>query len=502
MRSARGLTLGIGILVLAGRLPVGAAEPAKRLTDDPGVASAIQVFDLWVARTAADREQPGVSVGIVHDQDLIWSKGYGFADLAKKTPATAATDYRIASLSKLFTATAILQLRDAGKLQLDDPVAKWLPEFAPAHVDAGSPVITIRHLLTHTSGLPREVDGTYWNDLKFPSREEMEKLLNSAGVVGPPEKDWKYSNVALSLAGYVVEKASGEPYADYVTRHVLQPLGMTSTYVIPPRELKTLATGYGRRVPGKPRRVEGFLDAAYMVPAASLASTVEDLARFAQLQFRNESASAAAASAASAAVTSESAQILKASTLREMQRAQWVEPDWKSGWGLGWGVSRRDDQTRIGHGGAVPGHRTQITLIPAQKFGVIVLTNAADGQPSRYANAAIKMVAPAIEKASKAAEKTEAPKPDAAAWAKYVGTYGWEDDVAFVMVIDGELCVVDPTDDDPWEGRVRLEPVPGTSDAFRMKSGSQQGEIVRFGLDADGKVVRMSEPGDYMLRQK
>ena len=76
MRSTRGLRLGIGILVLAARLPVaaGAAEPAKRLTDDPGVASAIQVFDLWVARTAADREQPGVSIGIVHDQDLIWAK--------------------------------------------------------------------------------------------------------------------------------------------------------------------------------------------------------------------------------------------------------------------------------------------------------------------------------------------------------------------------------------------------------------------------------------------
>ncbi|HEY2797061.1 MAG TPA: serine hydrolase domain-containing protein [Thermoanaerobaculia bacterium] len=502
MRMTRGLGILMGTLLLAPGHPVAvaAAEPAKALIDDPGVASAIQVYDAWVARTAADREQPGVSIAIVHDQDLVWSKGYGFADLAKKTPATPGTDYRIASLSKLFTATAILQLRDAGKLQLDDPVAKWLPEFAPAHVDANSPVITVRHLLTHTSGLPREVEGTYWNDLKFPSREEMEKLLNASGVVGPPESEYKYSNVALSLAGYVVEKASGEPYADYVTRHILQPLGMSSTYVIPARALKTLATGYGQRVPGKPRRVKAFLDAAYMVPAASLASTVEDLARFAELQFR--SGTAPADSAAPAAAASGNAQILRASTLREMQRVQWLEPDWKSGSGLGWAVSRRDDQTRIGHGGAVPGHRTQITLIPAQKFGVIVLTNAADGQPGRYANAAIKIVAPAVEKAAKAsAAKTEGPKPDVSAWSKYVGTYGWEDDVSLVMVIDGELCVVDPTDDDPWEGRVRLEPMTGSPDTFRMKSGSQQGELVRFTTDASG-VLRMSEPGDYMLKLK
>ena len=492
MRST-GLRLGIGILLLAGRLPAGAAEPAKRLADDPEVASAIQVFDAWVARTVSDREQPGVSIGIVHDQDLIWTKGYGFADLAKKQPATPATAYRIASISKLFTATAILQLRDAGKLQLDDPVAKWLPEFAPAHVDAGSPVITIRHLLTHTSGLPREVDGTYWNDMRFPSREDMERTLNTMGVVGPPENEWKYSNVAVSLAGYVVEKASGEPYADYVTRHVLEPLGMTATRVIPTRDMASLATGYGARTPGKPRTVRPFLDAAYMTPAANLASTVEDLARFAELQFRNGATPSDAATGG--------APVLRAPTLREMQRVQWLRPDWKSGWGLGWGVFRRNDETRIEHGGSVPGHRTQITLIPANKFGVIVLTNAADGQPGRYVDAALKVVEPAVEKAFKASHPPVAPKAETE-WSKYVGTYSWESDVALVMILEGELCVVDPTDDDPWEGRVRLEPVPGVPDAFRMKSGSQQGEIVRFGLDAEGRVVRMSEPGDYMLRQK
>src|SRR6185369_15827095 len=134
---------------------------------------AIQVFDAWVARTVSDREQPGVSIGIVHDQDLIWAKGYGFADLAKKQPATPATAYRIASISKLFTATAILQLRDAGKLQLDDPVAKWLPWFKIKNAHPEGPVITIRHLLTHTSGLPREAAGVNWSDLTMPKREEM-----------------------------------------------------------------------------------------------------------------------------------------------------------------------------------------------------------------------------------------------------------------------------------------------------------------------------------------
>jgi len=101
MRSIRAFGFGLGVLVLAGPLPASEqAKPLTSLSADPGVAQAIQVFDAWVARTVADREQPGVSIGIVHDQDLIWSKGYGFADLAKKTPATPATAYRIASISK------------------------------------------------------------------------------------------------------------------------------------------------------------------------------------------------------------------------------------------------------------------------------------------------------------------------------------------------------------------------------------------------------------------
>lgn len=481
MRSIRKASVALVVLCAAGTL--AAADAPKPLVENPGVASAIAVFDAWVTRTAADRDQPGISIGIVYDQDLIWSKGYGFADLAKKTPAKPSTAYRIASISKVFTATAILQLRDAGKLDLDDPVSRWLPEFAPAHVDPASPVIRVRHLLTHTSGIPREVEGGYWNDMKFPSREEMQRLLNRAGVVGPPETEYKYSNVALSLAGYVVEKASGEPYADYVTRHILQPLGMSSTRVIPTRDMAGLATGYGRRMSGQPRRVKPFLDTAYMVPAANFASTVEDLARFASLQFRDGAAGGP--------------QILSGPTLREMQRVHWLQPDWKGGRGLGWAVSRRDDKTRIGHGGSVPGHRTQITLIPAEKFGVIVLTNAADGKPGSYVDTAIKIVAPAV---AKAAAKPVPPPQTEAAWSKYVGTYGWEDDAALVMLLDGELCIVDPSEDDPWEERVRLEPV--AADTFRMKTGSQQGELIQFTLDASGNVVRMSEPGDYMLRQK
>ena len=121
----------LGLLVTSCGAPVFAQNGSTNqpLARRPEVAAAIAVLDAWVAATAASREQPGLSLGIVYDQDLIWAKGYGFADLATKVPAKPSTVYRIASISKLFTTTAILQLRDAGKLQLDDPVAKYLPWF-------------------------------------------------------------------------------------------------------------------------------------------------------------------------------------------------------------------------------------------------------------------------------------------------------------------------------------------------------------------------------------
>ncbi len=461
-------------------VPLKAADAP--LAQKPEVAAALEVFDAWANWTVRNREQPAVSIGIIHDQDLIWAKGYGYADLQKKTPATPATAYRIASISKTFTAHALLQLRDAGKLQLDDPITKWIPELKLAKVDPQSPPITIRHLLTHTGGIPREVDGTYWNDMNFPSREAMLPVLAKMGVVWAPEKEWKYSNVALSLAGYIVEAASGEPYAEYIARHILAPLQMNGTRVIPPRDMPTLAVGYGMRVAGASRRVEPFFNGAYMTPASNLASTVEDLAKYVELQFRTGPAGGA--------------QILKGSTLAEMQRIQWLRPDWKSGWGLGWGISRRDDQTRIGHGGSVPGHRTQISFVSADKFGVIVLTNSADGRPGTYVNQAYAIVAPAIAKAT-AAEKTAATAESS--WSKYTGVYTWEDEEIHVAVLDGKLSMFDPAEDNPWETKVTLEPVSGN--VFRQVGGDAAGETVTFITDSSGKVTRLEAPGYYLVRR-
>src|SRR5262249_58432312 len=122
------------------------------------VTDRVRLLEAWIDSQIAYRGQPGLSIGVVHDQELVWTKGFGHADTDRRIPATPDTLFRIASITKTFTATAIMQLRDQGKLQLDDPVTKHLPSFAVRPREPGGQRITIRHLVTHVSGRPREAD--------------------------------------------------------------------------------------------------------------------------------------------------------------------------------------------------------------------------------------------------------------------------------------------------------------------------------------------------------
>jgi CubicO group peptidase (beta-lactamase class C family) len=454
------------------------------LAERSEVAAALAVLDAWVGATVAQREQPSLSIGIVYDQDLIWANGYGYADLAKRVPATPATLYRIASISKLFTATAVMQLRDAGKLRLDDRVAARLPWFAIRDTFADDQEMTIRHLLTHTSGLPREVDGVNWSEYRFPAQESMVRSLPGQLMVYPVGTEWKYSNLALSLAGEIVAHASGEPWPQYIERHILRPLGMGSTMAAPRPLQPGLAVGYGRRVAGQARDVEPVVDVGAEAPAGNIASSVQDLAKFVSLQFRASSAG--------------DPQVLKGSTLREMHQVQWLRPDWTGGWGLGFAVRRVDGQTRVGHSGSLPGHRSQIQFAPATKLGVIVLTNANDGDPMRYVDQAFRLVGPAL---AKVVDSTKAPRRPDPSWARYVGTYTWKHADVNVLVLNGELTMIVPDAENPWETRFLLRPV--ARHTFRIVptgfTTGPVGELLTFDLDSAGSVRRVNTPNWYWV---
>jgi CubicO group peptidase (beta-lactamase class C family) len=455
------------------------APPAK-VGEQEEVASSIRLLEAWIESQLAYRGLPGMSVAIVHDQNLVWAKGFGYADIDKKVPATPGTIYRIASISKVFTAVAIMQLRDQGKLNLDDPVEKYLTWFKLKNASPDAPPITIRHLLTHTSGLPRESAFPYWSDFKFPTRPEMIKALAGQEAVYPPETKWKYSNLGLAVAGEIVIAVSGEPFDAYVQKHIFDPVGMKSSSVgVPEGNRSKLATGYGRRMPDGKRAVQPYTDAQGIAPAAGLASTVEDLARFASLQFRSGPAAGS--------------QVLKGTTLQEMHRVHWLMPDWKSGRGIGFQIIHREDGDLVGHGGWVAGYQTSVYFRPKDKIAVVAMINADDGlpypgSPDSVVDRAFKWVGPAISKATEPA-RDEKPRPE---WQKYVGKYRspWAD--SQVLVMNGKLVLINPTEQDPTGSLATLVPV--AEHVFRMEDGSPSGphgERVVFELGKDGKVVRV-----------
>ena len=329
----RAATIVAGALVIAPlvSLPAqGRSSPAE----DPDVLGAERLFSAWLEGQLAFRNLPGVVVGVVADQELVWTAGFGFADTQAKTPMTAATRFRMASHSKLFTATAIMQLREQGKLRLDDPVSKYLPWFRVKPAEPDDPPVTIEELLTHSSGLPREA-GPHWTTYEFPTEEQLEALMAERQAAFPPEVRFKYSNLAYTLAGKIVESVSGERWADYVRKNIFEPLGMSESSV--DQNVPGLAKGYGRRMPDGSRAVMPFIDARSMASATGITSTVGDMARFVSAQFRTGPRGGD--------------RILSTASLREMHRVRVLENTWTRGNAIGFAVSRVGDKTYIGHGG-------------------------------------------------------------------------------------------------------------------------------------------------------
>jgi CubicO group peptidase (beta-lactamase class C family) len=206
------------------------------------------------ARAAAFVKQhrlPGAAVGVVHGESLAWAAGLGYADVASCTASDSVTLYRVASITKTFTGTAILQLRDEGRLHLDDPAVIYLPEIGAVSSPFGAvETVTIRRLLSYESGLQGEPPGTDWTTPRYEGliQRNLERATEVATTM-PPNAQSKYSNLGYQLLGEVVARVSGIPYVEYVRTHILDPLGMHDSGFEPlPAELKDrLATGYAAR---------------------------------------------------------------------------------------------------------------------------------------------------------------------------------------------------------------------------------------------------------------
>ena len=467
---------------------VAFAEPV-RVGHDPRVQDAFGLWAEWVEYQASLARIPGVSLGLVQDQELVGTHTFGYANPEKRVPATADTIYSICSISKLFTAVGVMQLRDEGRLRLDDPVADHLDWFNIENRHPDGEAITVRGLLTHAAGLPRESDFPYWTDpdFPFPTREQIRRRLGEQATLYPAARYFQYSNLGLALAGEVIVAATEQPYDDYIRRQLLAPLGMANTYTEIPVELhgERMAVGHsalqrdGSRQPVAPFQARGI------APSAGFASSVDDLAKFAMWQFR--------------VLGAQSDPVLRPASLREMHRVQWVDPDWNTTWGLGFGIAREGNRTFVRHSGGCPGYVTEFRLDPAERIGAIVLTNANGAEVRFYASKAFELVGPAIAAAREEAAPAPERDPDLD---RYTGNYGsiwyetavsrWEDGLALLQ-LDSR---------DPAGELVRLRQV-GEHTFRRIREDDESlGEEVYFELGPDGEVVRYRRHSIWQDRRR
>jgi len=435
-----------------------------------------------IIRTLERERVPGAAIGIVRDQELAWSRGFGYADLASDRAVDAGTLFRCGSITKTFTATALMQLRDEGKLGLDDPIMRYIPGFSAVKAKFGAPEnVTIRRLLTHTSGLSGEGPDNGWERLEFPPIEEMIAALPRTEILIEPETQYKYSNLGYALLGEVIARVSGQPYADYIQRNLLQPLGMNgSGFSLTDAMRPRMATGYTiRAVEGEPQiaphpQLNGWN------AAGSLYSSVNDLARWISLQFRTK------------APARGGTQVLKGASLSAMHRVQFMEPNWSMGYALGWRADRRGENIYLHHSGGIHGFLTKISFNKLHRLGTIVLTNGNPHMASEMVGAELlEALIPAIRAATDSAQSLSKPVPTPEKFRRFIGRY--EDPqmggILWIVSRKGEMVILNP-------GSATFPPAPGqrliaTDDplVFTVESGRPAGEPLVFRVGNDGKVV-------------
>ena len=370
-------------LCLAFNYPTGSTaatrvlgEPSSQATTAPSkdYATAVEMLERFITHEMADKELPALSIALVDDQQIVWAKGFGFADPKGKVPATAETVYRVGSVSKLFTDIAVMQLVEQGKLNLDTPVNRYLPDFRPLNPFAKR--ITLRQLMSHRSGLVREPPVGNYFETTEPSLARTIASLNRTALVYAPEARTKYSNAAIATVGYVLERTQREPFGKYLKRAVLDPLGLErSSFEPTPAIRKDLAKAYMWTLDGRIFKAPTF--ELGISPAGSMYTTVTDMGRFMSALF--------------AGGRGAKGQLLRAATIEEMWTPQFAPRGQKTGYGIGFVVREFRGRRTVGHGGAIYGFATTLKAMPDDKLGVVVVTtkDSANAVTNRLADYAL-----------------------------------------------------------------------------------------------------------------
>ena len=406
-------------------------------------------LDRLLQERQADR-LPSVAAAVVNKGEQVWASAVGSADYADGRDSTPDTQYRIGSITKTFTATAVLQLRDAGQLDLDDRLDQ--------HIDGivnGTP--TIRRLLCHLSGLQREA-GEMFVTGESPTEDALIASMSEVEFVLGPAQAHHYSNLAFALLGQVVARKSGLAYTQYVDEHIIRPLGLSRTTWTPqaPKAQGYLVDEYARTVWTEPET-----DLAGTAAAGQLWSTVEDLGRWATFLARGAEG------------------VLDAKTNEEMwfPQVMYYPHDWVLGWGLGLMLYNQGGSIYGGHGGAMAGHLAGVYIDRKTQTGAAALTNS--GTRGDMDTFAISLAAKAKELWPEPIE-TWRPEQEPPTEVRAILGRWWSEGNEFVFWWDGGALQAKVVGTAPGRGETTFE---RDGDGWRAAAGRERGERLR--IDGD-----------------
>lgn len=444
--------------------------------DPKTLSEVLDYYGTWLEFSRRYLRVPGVQAAVYADDRIAYSGAYGQADVEQDAELTEQHLFRIASHSKTFTATAVMQLVERDQLRLDDKAGHHVTELA------GTPAgeLTVRDLLSHAGGVVRDSgQADFWQlQGEFPDRDELVGILrDSAAAVLPSNERFKYSNIGYGLLGLVLEAAGGAPYNELVRTAIIEKLGLSDLGPeLDPARSREYAAGYsalsyaGHRVP------IDHVDTRALAAATGFYATAHDLVSYFAAHLPGDE------------------RLLTDASKRVMQhplRTIGAKDDGPR-YALGLQVIKVGDQDVFGHGGGYPGHITRSLVDPERRIVVSVLTNAIDGPAQQLAEGLLKLLDLAESEDSGSTEE------DAGDLTRFTGRFANLWGVTDIALLGGRLYALDPTSADPAAEPVVLE--VDSESTLRVKGGvgyGAVGEVYRYAFK-DGKVASLRSPGQEL----
>ncbi len=324
-----------------------------------------KIITPYIDKKMREYRIPGITIVIVDNQKIVWSSSFGYADVENKREANIHTQFRAGSITKIFTAIAIMQLAEQGKIDIDKPLKTYIPQFKINSRYGATDNLTVRSILSHTSGLPSEYVNGMWEPVVYKTDTPyrlLVDLIQNEYVSYPPYTTFSYSNIGFTLLGHLIHNVSGLSYQEYIRKNILQPLHMERSEIEQTINGKNIALSYTKSSHSQVQEL-----ALRDTPAGGLNSTVKDLSNI--IMMINGKGKFA------------DTQLLTSKTLENMFiKPKMHRPDTPAPHGLGWAIEDGvpiigDHQLIIGHEGATIGHSSQLKVAVDAKLGAIVMAN-------------------------------------------------------------------------------------------------------------------------------